>query len=341
MEASSITKREYGIDLFRCLGLLFVNGLHAYLYNGFYSLPQVGFMVWLADSARWLFFGCNGMFMLMTGYLKSAKPWNKGYYRGLVTVLVGYLLTCVISYPIRYFLIGERDGFWVWVQRLITFSNYAWYVRMYVGLILISPIVNLAFRQIRDDRGIYILTLSMIAVTALPELVYLPGPDGSYRLFPDFWMSLYPLTYYVIGAAIKRLQQNTPKRLAFACAALVPMGLGLLSVLTATEGFSTGFTQGYGGFWVVLMVTALFLGIYRLNINARVGKVLAWLSGGVLEGFILSRLLDVWVYDLVPQWHSPEKYPLIFLCITIPVFVISLLAGRAVHTLSLRIVNKK
>ena len=94
-------KWEAGVDLFRILGLLFVNSLHACLYNGFYNLPQEGADVWLANSFRWLFYGCNAMFMLLTGYLKSAKTWNKHYYRGLYTVLVGYVLTCVISYPIR------------------------------------------------------------------------------------------------------------------------------------------------------------------------------------------------------------------------------------------------
>lgn len=335
------TDREYGIDLFRCLGLLFVNGVHSFLYTGFYSLPQVGAWVWLANTFRWLFFGCNGMFMLMTGYLKSTKPWNSKYYKGLLTVLVGYVLTCVISYPIRYFLIGEKDGLWVWVQRLITFSNYAWYIEMYIGLILVSPLINLAFQRIKDARSIWVIVLTMVAVSSLPETVYIPGPNGDYPLFPDYWSSLYPLTYYVIGAAIKKLQPKVPSWMGIVGAFAIAMSLGLVSLWTTEKGFSSGFTQGYGGFLIVLMVTLLFLGIYRLPIRQGFGKLLSWASAGVLEGFILSRLLDVWVYGLVPQWHRPEKYPLVFLCVTIPVFVISLLAGKAVHTLTLKIVHKK
>ena len=135
------------MDLFRILGLLFVNSLHACLYNGFYNLPQEGADVWLANSFRWLFYGCNAMFMLLTGYLKSAKTWNKHYYRGLYTVLVGYVLTCVISYPIRYYFIGEKDELSVWLERFVTFSNYSWYVEMYIGLILVSPVINLALER--------------------------------------------------------------------------------------------------------------------------------------------------------------------------------------------------
>ena len=64
------------------------------------------------------------------------------------------------------------------------------------------------------------------------------------------------------------------------------------------------------------------------------GKVLAWMAGGCFEGYILSRLLDVWVYDLVPQWHTPEKYPLLFLCVTVPIFILALLAGKGVNLLT-------
>ncbi len=326
-------KRETGIDLFRILGLLFVNGLHAFLYNGFYSAPQEGIWMWAADSSRWLFYGCNAMFMLLTGYLKSTKAWGKAYYKGLFVVLVGYVLTCVVSYPVRYYLIGEKDALSVWIERFFTFSNYAWYVEMYMGLILISPIVNLALNQIHDHRKLLVLAGCCLFVTSMHSMTAID-------LFPDYWSSMYPLTLYVLGAVIRRLQPKFPAWSCLLAAALTAMVLGLVSILTASKNFSSGFTQGYGGFWVTMMVVALFLGVYRIRFSSRISKILAWLSVGVFEGYILSRLLDVWVYGLVPQWHTPEKYPLIFLCITIPVFVISLLAGKGLHSLSVAIVSK-
>lgn len=325
-------KREAGVDLFRILGLLFVNGLHACLYNGFYQASQEGITMWAANSFRWLFYGCNAMFMLLTGYLKSTKSWNKGYYKGLWAVLVGYVLTCIISYPVRYFLIGERDTLFVWIERFFTFSNYAWYVEMYIGLILISPMINLALERIQNHRTLLFLAGSCLFVTTAHSATAID-------LIPNYWSSLYPLTLYVLGAVIRRLQPKLPVWSCLGAAALTAMGLGLVSLFTADKGFSSGFTQGYGGFWITLMVVALFLGIYRLQTGDRTGKVLGWLSGGVFEGYILSRLLDVWIYDLVPQWHTPEKYPLIFVCITIPVFLVSLLAGKALHTLSVAIVG--
>ena len=328
-EKTLLSERESGVDLFRLLGLLFVNSLHAFLYNGFYYEPQAGAAMWAADSFRWLFFGCNGMFMLLTGYLKTTKPWNRKYYRGLLTVLVGYILTCVISYPIRYFLLGEKDGFLVWLKRFCTFSNYSWYVEMYIGLILLSPIFNLALDGMRTPKQIWLLTGSVVLITTLPTIT----PLG---LLPDWWTGLYPVGYYMIGAAIRRTKPKIPAAVGLIGAALCAAGMGLASLLTASgKDFNTGFGQGgYGGFWTTLMVTCLFLGVYRFRAGKRTGKVLSFCAAGVFEGYILSRLLDVWIYNTVKTWHSPERYILIFLCITIPVFLVSMLAGRLVHSLS-------
>ena len=118
--------RQPGIDLLRCVGMLFVVGVHSFLKDGFYSEPQVGLVMWGADSVRWLFYGCNGIFMMLTGYLKCNKPLNRAYYRSLAPILMGYVLTCAVSFPIRHFLLNDRLDFFGWVEKLVTFGNYAW-----------------------------------------------------------------------------------------------------------------------------------------------------------------------------------------------------------------------
>lgn len=323
-------RRESGIDLYRCLGLLFVTGLHSFLYNGFYSEAQ-GLSMFFPNMARWLFSACNGMFMLMTGYLKTKKPWDRGYYRGLWTVLAGYGLTCLISYPIRHFLYGEEHSLLQWIDRFFTFDGYGWYIGMYVGLILLSPVLNLAIDHM-DRRQLLGLALTMAALTALPSATPI-------HLLPEYWTGLYPLTYYTLGAVIRRLELHIPSWAGLLGAALTAGMMGLLSSVTAAGGvFTDGFVQGgNGGFLSTILVTMLFLGIYRLRLPSGLERLPAWLSGGVFEGYLLSRLLDVWVYDLLPQWHTPECYPLLFICVTIPVFLCSILAGKAVHTLAAKL----
>lgn len=323
-------KREPGIDLVRVLGLFFVNGIHFFLKNGYYGVEQIGFTVWGANCFRWLFFSCNGLFLLLTGYLKSTKPFTKDYYRGLIPILVGYALTCLITYPIRHFALGETLSIFEWIGNFLTFSNYSWYLEMYIGLILFSPVLNLALTQIKEEQVLLTVTGVMVVLTALPSITGI-------NLIPDYWVSFYPVTFYMIGAAIRRIQPKVKLWQGSLAIALVVMFMAWVSLIATDKAFSSGFTQSNGGFWNTVVATLVFLTFYRVRLPERVGKALGWMSQGVLEGYLLSIVLDRSLYGAFRQWHSPEHYPMLFLCATVPIFLISILAGRAVHTLSVRL----
>ena len=328
-----IRKREPGIDLIRCTGLLFVVGVHSFLKNGFYYEPQVGAVMWAADSVRWLFYCCNGIFLLLTGYLKSTKPFGKDYFRSLIPVLVGYILTCVFSFPIRHFLLGEKLTLWQWLTNFITFANYGWYVEMYIGLFLFSPVLNLAMSQLTTKKQWMWLVGTVVLLSALPSVT-------SLNIIPDYWTALYPVTYYVIGAAIKKWQPKVKPWLALSMAVITAMTVGLITLLTTDETVSKGFGQGYGGFWVTVIGVWIFLGLYRLQPGEKLTRVLAWMAGGCFEGYILSRLLDVWLYNCFKQWHSPEYYPLLFICVTIPIYIFAIITGKITHEIAVKISKK-
>ncbi len=317
-------KREPGVDLMRITGLLFVVSVHQFLYNGFYSVTQTGFFVWFADIFRWLFICCNGIFMMLTGYLKSEKPFSWRYYKGLVPIFVGYLLCCFIIFPLQSRLLPEPLPFSGWMDKLFNFGNYAWYVEMYIGLILISPVINLGLSQIRDTSTLLGIAAVFFCVTALPSL-------STLKLAPDYWTGLYPITYYVIGAVIRRCKPAVKPWQGLGAAFVICMIMAGMSIITADEGFSSGYSSGYGGFWTTIITTCVFLALYRVDPGKRMRAILAWLSEGCYEGYMLSLIPDLWAYGLVKQWHDPARWPLVYLCVTIPIFITSLLAGKLVH----------
>jgi surface polysaccharide O-acyltransferase-like enzyme len=326
-------RREAGPDLYRILGLLFVVLLHAQMYNGFYDTPQSANGIWLANFIRWLTFSCNAMFMLLTGYLKIATTWNKRYYKSLLTVIIGYLLSCLIAYPIYHFFLGEATKPLNWILRCINFVDYGWYVGMYLGLFLISPIINLALDHIQDAKQQWFLVACLIFISSGHSITSLP-------VFPSFFSDLYPIAIYTLGAVIRRTQPKLPTEFCLAGVVLVSAFLAFTTRATADENFSSGFTQGFGGIWVILIATLLFLSIYRIRAGEKTGKFLSWLSGGVFEGYLLSRVPDLFLYQMVPQWHSPEHYPKIYLCISLPIFIISILAGKPVNMLARKLTNR-
>ena len=324
-------KREPGIDLIRLTGLFFVVGVHFFLYNGFYYAPQKGWAIWLADCVRWLFFSCNGIFMMLTGYLRSRKPLGPGYCRCLIPVLLAYFLVSFVSIPIRHLVFHEEYTLAEWTYKLLSFGGayYGWYIGMHVGLILLSPVLNIAV-SVSDRKTLLLLVGSLLTATALPSVTDL-------SLLPTWWEGCYPLTYYLLGAAIARLQPRVRPVPCLAAAAATAVFLGTVTYYTAPDTIDGAFVQGYGGFWITLIALFVFLGLYHLSPGPRICRVLCWAAGTFPEGYLLSHLLDAWAYNLFPRWKTPGAYPLLFVCVTVPIFLCSIPAGKAMHFLAVRI----
>ncbi len=152
---------------------------HAFLYNGYYGQPQVGFAMWSAGVARSLSMACNGLFMTLTGYLHYGKRSLSGAVRGLGPVLLGYALAAAFSIPVRHFLLGQQESLSVWVTRFFGFRGvyYGWYVEMYIGLALLSPFLNRLLEAL-PDRELCLLTLVLLFLTAVPGATpMVPGPS--------------------------------------------------------------------------------------------------------------------------------------------------------------------
>lgn len=315
-------KREPGLDLLRCLGLLFVVTFHSFLNNGYYFEPQVGLSMWLAGSFRWLSVSCIGLFLMLTGYLKSENTSLKSCYRGLVPVLMGYFLVSVITIPIRHFVFGDVQPLSVWLTRLFSFSAvyYGWYVEMYIGLILLCPFVNIALRHLQGTKALLCFAAVMLVITALPGATPLV-------IFPDYWRSIYPLTYYILGAVIRRLQPKIHPWIGITGAIAMSALLGAATVLSTDGVLSQALVWEFADLWITFIVLCLFVSLYRVRLRPLYCRILAYGASGCYGGYLVSHLFDAWCYKLIPQWKTPKHYPLLFFCVTVPIFLVSIFLG--------------
>ncbi len=320
-------KREAGLDLLRCMALLMVVTFHSFLYNGFYTEPQSGAAMLLANTVRWMSTGCIGIFLMLTGYLKSEEPLSRGYFGSLPPVLLGYYLSAAISIPIRHFILEDTQDVSVWISRFFGFSGvyYGWYVDMFVGLTLLSPIINLALGRFSERRQLYWLAGTMLVLTALPGIIPVP-------IFPDYWRAMYPLTYYVLGAVVRRLQPRLSTWTAIGAAAAVSLILGTATLLSTNKTIGDAYTWEFPDLWIVIVSVLIFLGFYHLSIRGKtLRRVLHWCADGCYGGYLLSHLLEANLYGLLPAWKEPSQYWKSFLCITIPIFLTSIVAGHLLH----------
>lgn len=322
-----MNKRQPGLDLIRILATLFVMVFHFFLYNGFYYEPQTGLPMWVANSVRWLSVSCIGLFAMLTGYLKCDEPLTKRYYRSLGPVLIGYAIASALSIPIRHFLLGDEQNLSTWITRFFSFSGvyYGWYVEMYVGLVLISPLINYAVATADHQGKLLWLAVSLVLVTGFAGVTPFP-------VAPDYWKAMYPLTYYLLGAVIRR-KQPILRVWPVPAALSIAMLLGLATTLSTDDTLSNAYTQEFGDLFICVMTLCLFLGLYRLRCKDA-SKLLRWASGGCFGAYLLSHLTDATVYRQFPAWHDPEDYWKLFICATVPCFVLMLLAGKLLALVS-------
>lgn len=321
-----LEKRESGVDLLRVIALLFVVTFHFYLNNGYYYEAQKGASMLLAGSIRWLSTCCVGLFLMLTGYLKSNRLGIKDCYRTLAPVLIGYLVAAAISIPVRHFIFGDQQSLRIWLKRLFGFSAvyYGWYVGMYIGLTLLSPFLNLPLRQLGEKKQLLGFLAVLLLLTALPGVTPL-------NVAPDFWRRMYPLTYYVLGAVIRRLQPKVRPWLALLTAVLLAVALGGVTLCSTDGKLSEAFTQEFADLWITAIAVCTFLALYRLQLPLGWQKVFRFAAGGCYGGYLLSHLFDAWCYRCFPQWQEPAQYPKLFFAVTVPIFLISLVAGKVLQ----------
>lgn len=278
--------------------------------------------MWLAGSFRWLSVSCIGLFLLLTGYLKSEQTEIGRCWRGLFPVLAGYLLAAVISIPVRHFLLGDRQTLGMWITALFGFRGvyYGWYVEMYVGLMLLTPFLN-RLLLLLDTKGLLLFAGTLLVMTALPGAT-------SLVILPDYWRSFYPVTYYVLGTMIRRLQPKIHPAVSLCGATAMALLLGTATVLSTDGQLSESAVWEFPDIWVTVISVLLFLSFYRWKLPAWAAKLAAWGAGGCYGGYLLSYLLDAWCYQLAPQLKNPQGYGKLFFLITVPIFLVSVVAGR-------------
>ena len=141
-EGNQVTKeRIAGLDLVRVVAAFFVMSVHFYLNCGYYSVKLVGIEAFLMTYGRWLFLTCVPLYMLLTGYFKLNKTFGKEHYRSLIPILVAYVVISIMKVMAANHIYGTVYTAEDTVRNLLNYQM-AWYVGMYVSLMLLIPFLN-------------------------------------------------------------------------------------------------------------------------------------------------------------------------------------------------------
>ncbi len=288
-------KRIYGLDVVRFFAVISVPSIHFMGLTGFYTTPLEGLPMFGAVCARWLFICCVPLFLTLTGYFKHKNGINAAHYKSIFAVLATHIaITCLRLYVDSRYHGIELTREYV-TDRLVYFE-YGWYVKLYIGIMLLAPFFNLIWSAIKERSHKELLILTLILLCSMGPLTF--------DIIPSSWVILYVFMYYFIGAYLCEYEIYINKwlnlALLFAAVAITSCGSFLH---TGTDGCFNWDFAAYGsnsGYSSLPCVIITFL-LVTLLIDADTGfKPIrtAFYSFSVvsLEMYMLSQMFDGIIY---------------------------------------------
>ncbi len=326
-------ERQRGPDLLRALAAALVVATHALTITGVMD-RNVGSPWFLPLVAvRYLALTCVPLFLLLTGYFSAEKKLSRGYFAGILPVLLSYTVIAVGCLAGKGLISGDFGTVQSNLYAFFSFTAdpYGWYVEMYIGLFLLIPFLNLIHQSL-DKRGLLTLIGVLLCLTALPPVAKSFLLDGRWAaVLPDFFELLYPVTYYFIGVYFRRYQPTVPLA-GRAGRFFVGLGVALAAialpsvwcfVLSRMKGeYAWYLFNGSEDLTTVAAACALFLWLYQVKPPKWLGLAASEVARCSLELYLVSAIFDELLYA---RLNIP--WPLVTLC----VFVCSYLAARVLR----------
>lgn len=350
MSNQSLT-RSPAMDVVRSFALLFVISVHFLLNSGYYDVPVKGPVMFLMTVLRSIFIICVPLFMVLSGYLTNQKKPNKAYFSKIIYVLAIYVMAslCCVGYKMwvqhQEFTVAQV------VRALLDYkaAPYAWYVEMYIGLFLLCPFLNLIYNNLKDKKEKQLLLAILLFLTALPKVVnvfipsweWLQNPSSSkeyWNILPDYWLILYPITYYFIGCYLKEYKLKwRPRTLALLSLLLMVVNGAYVYYRSYNVKYIWGAWQDYGSLLVVAQTVLFFAFFDQLNYEkfpsflAKCTKRISTLSFGA---YLVSWVFDQYFYGGLKQAQPDILARMKYFPLIVPlVLIFSLLASFILNTI--------
>ena len=325
-------KRNFNLDLIRCVAVLFVLSVHFFLNNGFYGEIMQGKKMYVASIMRQLFVMCVPLFLILTGYLMNKKQLVASYFKGIYKVLISYVLCTICICLYRMLYLKETLSILDIIFNITSYQQYSWYIEMYIGLYLLIPFLNILYHGLQGKRQKEMLIVVLIILVTLPsvfntvETTTIPVADT--QILPEWWNGIYPLLYYYIGAYLSEYNADIKMSLRNNVISII-LSVVLCGTYSYWRSYGETFIWGawcsYGGFSNVICATLVFLFLLRIDISFLpncIKKILVKISEVSLLIYLLSWIFDNYAYSILNASVESVHTRLLYFGVIVPfVFV--------------------
>ncbi len=307
-----MNKRDINLDCIRCFAVFSVIAVHFFLNIGFYSMTVRGTVLYIATIARTFFMVCVPLFLLLTGFLMHKKSISRQYYKGISSVLINYIICTFIILIFRKNYPGDGISWEEAIRNIFSFQQYSWYVEMYIGLFLLIPFLNLIYNGLQTEISKRVLIITCFLLTALPKTFNYIRAVGSlypseptFPFFPDFWTTLYPITYYFLGAYICEHREKITSckyiRIWTLLVCILIFGTYNYFLSYETTFVATG-SNDWGSVENTIDSILVFCLILKIDMNKTsnyIRKIIIWISKISFSIYLLSWIFDKINYDFI------------------------------------------
>ena len=312
-------ERKLNIDLLKCMAIVFVVGVHFFLHTNYYGQSFTFKSIFLSSFIWMILMTCVPLFIMTTGYLMKGKTYSEAYFIKLLPVIGIYALAAAV-YTFFDMRVFNEEYFAKLFENIFSFSHYAWYVNLYIGLYLLIPFLNAGFNSLTNRKNqVVVLAILVLLTIVPPTLSLLNNNEQNFlilpHLIPDYWKGVWPITYYLLGAFLA----SSNKKLSFKELVIVIFILDVLSVFGLAAISETSFGIEYRILPVFLLSSLIFYSVIHLKVSIKnewLQRVVLFISKNTLPINLLSVIGDYyWYPKMVEKWgdftNILPKFPLI------------------------------
>ena len=308
-------ERLFGPDILRACAVVLVFFIHSLNYKSNVLTSDLLSVKWfLFATVKFVSLSCVPLFMMLSGFFMHKKTLKSSYYKGIVKIVLPYIIISTLSLLVRSHIYGDLFNFKSVVFSTLNYTanGYAWYVEFYICLFLLIPFLNSMYNALEKNKKL-ILILILAFITILPAtLKKYVAFDTALDIIPNYWEALYPLVFYFSGAFIEEYKPKIKKyKVAITFFTVLILTVLLCAWLTHRDGaFAWYSMNGFASLANAFIAITLFLFFYDVDINFRpIKTVVKEVSESSFEVYLFSYITDVIVYR-----NCSSIYP-------VPVFV--------------------
>ena len=312
-------ERKLNIDILKCIAIVFVVGVHFFLHTNYYGRSFSFKSIFLSSFIWMILMTCVPLFIMTTGYLMKDKTYSETYFIKLLPVIGIYALAAAV-YTFFDMRVVNEDYLGKLFENIFSFSHYAWYVNLYIGLYMLIPFLNAGFNSLTSRKNqVVVLAILVLLTIVPPTLSLLNNNEQNFlilpHLIPDYWKGLWPITYYLLGAFLV----SSKKKLSFKELVIVIFILDILSVFGLAATSETSFGIEYRILPVFLLSSLIFYSVIHLKVSIKnewLQRFILFISKNTLPIYLLSVIGDYyWYPKMVEKWgdftNILPKFPLI------------------------------